>query len=161
MIERRATRAEIDQIAWNTVKTAAVRTTSPPGYLNCGRPANYAELGQMIADWDGDFEHAWSEFLHEFFRYRTANFFAEPPPKNLSPGWRAVLAGTAEYLSKEFNLPVPAWTEEPEYFLPEIWNPWEDLGLDMKEFEEEQKAKSHECFLRRNVLFASRNLITL
>ena len=59
------------------------------------------------------------------------------------------------------NLPVPAWTEEPEYFLPEIWDPWTDMDLDMKEFEEERKAKSHECFLRRNVIFASRDLITL
>ena len=115
----------------------------------------------MIKDWNGDFEQAWSEFLHEFFRYRTASFFAEPPPKFLSRGLRAILAGTAEYLSKEFNLPVPAWTEEPEYFLPEIWAPWTDMGLDMKEFEEERKAKSHECFLRRNVIFASRDLITL
>jgi hypothetical protein len=48
-----------------------------------------------------------------------------------------------------------------EVFLPEIWDPWTDMGLDMKEFEEERKAKSHECFLRRNVIFASRNLITL
>ena len=36
-----------------------------------------------------------------------------------------------------------------------------DMGLDMKEFEEERKAKSHECFLKRNVIFASRDLITL
>jgi hypothetical protein len=56
---------------------------------------------------------------------------------------------------------LPAWTEEPEYFLPEILDPWTDMGLDMKEFEEERKAISHECFLRQNVLFASRNLITL
>jgi hypothetical protein len=59
------------------------------------------------------------------------------------------------------NLPVPLWAEELEYFLPEIWDPWSDMGLDMKEFEEERKAKSHDCFLRRNVIFASRALITL
>lgn len=160
-MEPRATRAEIDAIAWKTIKSAALCPGTPSGYAECGRPANYAELGQMIKDWNGDYEHAWSEFLHEFFRYRTASFFAEPPPRMLSPGRRAILAGTAEYLSKEFNIPVPAWTEEPEYFLPEIWDPWTDMGLDMKEFEEERKAKSHECFLRRNVLFASRDLITL
>jgi hypothetical protein len=45
---------------------------------------------------------------------------------------------------------LPAWADEPEYFLPEIWDPWTDMGLDMEEFEEERKAKSHECFLRRN-----------
>ena len=45
--------------------------------------------------------------------------------------------------------------------MPEIWGPWTDMGLDMKKFEKERKAKSHECFLRRNVVFASRDLITL
>ena len=40
-------------------------------------------------------------------------------------------------------------------------SPWSDMGLDMKASEEERKAKSHECFLRRNVLFAIRDLITL
>jgi hypothetical protein len=35
------------------------------------------------------------------------------------------------------------------------------MGLDMKEFEEARKAKSHECFLRRNFIFANRNLISL
>jgi hypothetical protein len=160
-MKRRPTRADIDAIAWHTIKTAHVFTNGPSGYTECGRPANYAELGQMIADLDGDFEHAWSEFLHEFCRYRTAGFFSEPPPKMLSPGWRAILAGSAEFLSKEFSLPVPGWSEEPEYFLPEIWDPVSDLGLDVKEFEEVRKAQSHECFLRRNVLFGTRNLITL
>jgi hypothetical protein len=160
-MERRATRAEIDQIAWKTIKTAAVCSTEPFGYSKCGRPSNYAEFGRMLTDLDGDFGLAWGEFLHEFYRYRTAGFFAEPPPENLSPGRRAMLAGTAEYLSKEFNLPIPPWTERPEYFLPEIWDSWSEIGLDVKEFEEERKAKSHECFLRRNVIYASRDLITL
>jgi hypothetical protein len=35
------------------------------------------------------------------------------------------------------------------------------MGLDMNEFEEMRKTKSHECFLHRNVIFASRDLITL
>ena len=160
-MERRATREEIDQIAWTTIKTATVYPGPPYGYAHCGRPANYAELDQMIADLDGDFEHSWSEFLHEFFRYRTAEFFAEPPPKMLSPAWRVVLAGTAEYLSNEFGLPVPAWTEGREYFLPEIWDPLDDLGLNRTEFEEMRRAQSHESFLRRNVIFKTRNLITL
>ena len=56
---------------------------------------------------------------------------------------------------------LPAWTEEPEYFLAEIWDPWNDMGLDMKEFEEMQKAKSLESFLRPNAIFANRNLISL
>ena len=115
----------------------------------------------MIEDLDGDFEFAWSEFLHEFFRYRHASFFAEPPPKDLSPGWRAILAGTAEYLSKEFGLPAPAWTEEPEYFMPHIWDPLGELMVGVEQYEQERRAAAHEVFLRRNVIFEARNLITL
>jgi hypothetical protein len=40
-------------------------------------------------------------------------------------------------------------------------SPWSDMGMDMKTSEEVRKAKSHECFLRRNVILASRDLITL
>jgi hypothetical protein len=158
--KRRATRAEIDAIAWKTIREAKPHNGSPCGYSKCGRPSNYCELGQMISDRD-DFELAWSEFLHEFFRYRTASFFEEPPPQILSKGWRAILAGTAEYLSKEFNLPIPVWTEEAEYFLPMLWNPLEDWVPDMEQYRAEQIAKAHEIFLKRKVIFASRNLITL
>jgi hypothetical protein len=156
-----ATRAEIDAIAWKTIHaTHVVRDRLPSGYAVCGRPRNYTEFGQMVLDRE-DYEQAWSEFLHEFFRFRTASFFSDRPPRFIGPGQCAILAGTAEYLSKDFGLPVPAWTEEPEYFLPELWDPMSDWCPGMEEFREIRIAKANECFLRRNVIFESRNLITL
>jgi hypothetical protein len=160
-MNRRANRTEIDQIAWNTIRTAEVRSTPPSGYEACGRPSNYAELGRIIVDRGGDFEHAWGEFLHEFYRYRQPSFFSIPPPRSMSPGWRAILAGTAEYLSNEFGLSVSAWTEEAEYFLPEVWDPLSDLFADIEQYEDERRTKAHEVFLKRNVIFESRNLIAL
>ena len=59
-----------------------------------------------------------------------------------------LLAGEAVYLCHRFGLPVPEWTEKPEYFLREAWNKsWDDSG--------EPEFKS------RNVLFNSRHLIRL
>ncbi len=103
----------------------------------------------------------WSDFLHDFFAYRTAEHFAYPSPRVLSPRYRALLAGAAEWLSSEFDLPHPAWTDAPEYFLDETWDPWEELGLDMSEFYQEKLRRSPEAFRKRNIAFESRNLITL
>lgn len=69
-----------------------------------------------------DHELAWSEFLHEFFRYKQASFFAVPPPRTFSPQRRALLAGVAEYLSERYSLPVPDWVHDPQYTLPELWD---------------------------------------
>jgi hypothetical protein len=79
-------RAELDKLAWQTIKTATIDPAAPDGLTVSGRPKNYAELGQMLA-LGVDFEFAWSEFLHEFYRRRTAEFFAERPPAALSLGW--------------------------------------------------------------------------
>ena len=111
------TRERLDEVAWGVIKTAKVHEGVPSGYALSGRPANFIELYQC-ADDRANFELAYSEFLHEFYRYRDASFFAVPPPKHVSPGWKAILAGMAEDLSKEFDLPVPFWTEDAAYFLP-------------------------------------------
>ena len=55
------------------------------------------------------------------FRYKSASFF-DVPPEGFSREYRALLAGTGEFLSKEFGLTVPAWTEEAQYFLEEWWD---------------------------------------
>jgi hypothetical protein len=39
--------------------------------------------------------------------------------------------------------------------------PRSEMGINIEEFKEQRKAKSHECFLRRDVIVASRDLITL
>lgn len=148
-------RAQLDEVAWKAIKSRPplVKTSSL-------RPSNYTEIGARVAAGE-DFEYAWSDFLHGFFAYRTADYFAQPSPANLSPEWRALLAGAAEWLSQEFDLPHPAWTDEPQYFLAETWDPREDEGLDMSAFHAEVLADSPEAFRKRNIAFRSRNLITL
>jgi hypothetical protein len=74
---------------------------------------------------------------------------------------QALLAGAADWLSAEFGLPHPAWTDNPRYFLEKTWDPWEDLGLDMSEFYEDRLRRSPEAVRKRNLAFESRNLIVL
>lgn len=54
------------------------------------RSLNYQQLGDKLAD-GCEFEIVWSDFLHAFFDYKDASFFAYPPPESLSPGWQAIL----------------------------------------------------------------------
>ncbi len=74
-----ATRERLDEVAWGVIKTAKVHEGTPSGYALSGRPANFIELYQCAAD-RANFELAYSEFLHEFYRYRDASFFAVPHP---------------------------------------------------------------------------------
>jgi len=105
-------------------------------------------------------------FLHNFYIYRSESFFALPPPSTFTPEHRAWLAGVAEYLSLRFGLPVPAWTEEPEYFLHFEWDfasetfVWAGMIVDMTEFRAERRVRSHEAFLNRGVIYEPRALIT-
>lgn len=153
-------REHLDQIAWSTIKNR------PPLHREAGqvprfhRPLNYAEIGERIAG-GSDFEHVWSDFLHGFFLYRTADYFTFPPPQNISREWQVVLAGAAEWLSAEFGLPKPVWVDEPQYFLASPWDPREDYGLDMSPYYEEVLRRSPEAFRKRNIAFESRNLIAL
>lgn len=109
----------------------APRAATPPGLAASGRPCNYAELAELSERWDE--ELAWSEFLHEFFRYKSASFFAVPPLASVRTEQAALLAGVAEFLSLKFGLVVPAWVNEPEFFLADVWDPWEDICPDMEE----------------------------
>jgi hypothetical protein len=135
-------RDELDAIAWWTIKSAKVRP-----YKKCKhRPNNYAEIGERLRD-GGDWELIWGDFLHGFYIYRHASYFEFPPPAELSVKNQALLAGVAEWLSAEFGLPHPVWTDNPRYFLDKTWDPWEDLGLDMSEYYEQgsphQTSKSY------------------
>lgn len=85
---------------------------------------NYRDLWEVAQA--ADFPHAWSEFLHGFFNWKDAEAFAFPPPAGLGQEWCAILAGAAEYLCHRYGLPVPAWTEKPQYFLT---GPFEFLPL--------------------------------
>lgn len=152
-------RSDLDQIAWEVMDRTAGRTTPPVGLAASGRPANYAELAELVEH--KDYEFAWSEFLHEFFRYKQPGFFAVPPPRSFSPQRRALLAGVAEYLSERYRLPVPEWVHEAQYTLPEIWDPWEDICPDLEKFRQSRIDRTPEAFLKRNVVYEARNLITL
>lgn len=95
------TREQIDQIAWKSIHERSplkIAVASDP------RPLDYQQLEERLKDRD-DFELLWSDFLHAFYEHRNASFFAEPSPASLSPGWQALLAGAAEWLSAEFGLP--------------------------------------------------------
>ena len=98
------------------------KNTAPPlGYKKTGRPANYRELGELLAA-GVEFEFAWGDFLHEFYAHQMPELFLEPSPEILSPEYRAQLAGAAEFLSIEFELPMPLWISRPEFFLDHEWD---------------------------------------
>lgn len=156
----KTSRARLDEVAWETLHARPKPASPPLGLAKGSRPANYSELGDLIAS-GVDFEIAWGEFLHEFFRYRAPSFFAYPSPGNISPEYRALLAGVAEFLSKEFELPVPIWVFGPEYYLDHEWDILSEELPDVEQYREERRARSHDAFLRRNVIFEPRNLITL
>jgi hypothetical protein len=62
------------------------------------RSNNYAEIGERLRS-GGDYELIWGDFLHAFYAARSASFFSEPPPHELSRERRALLAGVAEWLT--------------------------------------------------------------
>jgi hypothetical protein len=151
-------RAELDKMAWGIIDKRVPATGSPAGYAASGRPANFVELGIMAAEL-GDMSIAKSEFLHEFYRFKTPEFLAQPSPEYLPREEQALLAGIAEYLALRFGLPVPAWTQDPMYMLPELWDSCGEWypGVAL----ESRVASADPIFLKRNVIFASRGLIVL
>ena len=151
------TRDELDAIAWRTIHA---KSKLPLAEARGSRPLDYLQLEKQLQS-GIDFEHAWSNFLHAFYDYKDASFFAYPSPPSLTIEMQAVLAGAAEWLSAEFGLPHPRWTENPKYFLPEPWHIFQIYGLDMSAHVEEGLARSPEAFRRRNIAFKARNLIAL
>ena len=77
--KHRPSRAELDQIAWQTIHQASVvRNRQPAGYAASGRPANFVELAQMMADRDE--EMAWSDTS-------TSSTASGPQASSLSALW--------------------------------------------------------------------------
>jgi hypothetical protein len=108
------------------------------------------------------FAEAVDGFLGNFYSWRRASFFEFEPPVSFNPKWRAFLAAMAEFLCRKYDLPIPAWTEKPEYFLDVEW----DAALAMDEIPvtalipiEKLREQAAPEFRRRGVLFAARNLI--
>jgi hypothetical protein len=159
LMRRSPDRDRLDSMAWEVIDKTGHHSTPPSGLAASGRPANYAELAELSARWDH--ELAWSEFLHEFFRYKQATFFAVAPPRSFSPQRRALLAGVGEYPCTRYSLPVPESVHDPQYTLPEPRDLWEDLCPDMEETRQGRIERSPEVLLKRNVVYEARNLITL
>jgi hypothetical protein len=163
------TRAEIDAIAWKTLEDKIPHPGPPPDYPSSPRPANFAQLAQMTND-TGDLAHSLSGFLHSFYLYKSASFFEVPPQESFSQERRVWLAAVAEYLCLRFHLPVPAWTEEPAYFLSEAeeWDyeetetfGWAEMFLDLSDSREARRTKSDPAFSKRQIIYDPRSLITL
>jgi len=49
------------------------------------------------------FEHAFSNFLHEFLLWTLSDFFTEPPPTSFALTYQVVLAGTAEFFCSRYD----------------------------------------------------------
>jgi hypothetical protein len=107
-----------DRIAWRVIHNQPKSKWPPAGLAASLRPFNYQELFDLMELKD-DFEFAWSEFKHEFYRHKDPSFFAVPPPEKFAQPDRAFLAGAAEFWCREFGLEAPAWIEETQYFLNE------------------------------------------
>jgi hypothetical protein len=126
-------------------------------------PANFVELAAAVVS-GTSYGYACAHFLDEFYFYRQAFFFDEEPPTSFDTHRRAFLAAVAEFLSQEFGLPMPAWTEKREYFLTEEW----DFAETQPGFNDElraridrRRASATPAFKRRNILYEGRNLIRL
>jgi hypothetical protein len=156
---RPQTRAELDAAVWAILLS---RTAAGPRPAASTRPGNYAEIGEQLRH-GREFSLVWGDFLHEFYLYREAYFFTERPPDVLAPGWKAFMAGAAEFLCLTFSIQAPDWIEEPRYFLQEVWDmqehafPFPDLG----EFREMRLARSPHAWARRKVICQARDLTTL
>jgi hypothetical protein len=136
------------------------RAGAPAGLHQSMRPSTYQELYELM-ELKHDWELAWSEFRHEFYRFKSESFFAVPPPEGFSQEYQALLAGAAEFWCREFGLEPPAWIEEPEYFLDEWWTPWGGHLSQEPERVAERKSKADPAFLRRKIIFAARKVIAL
>jgi hypothetical protein len=56
---------------------------------------------------------------------------------------------------------VPPWTSQPEFFLSFEWDFMSFWLPDVEQYRDERRARSHEAFLKRNVIFEPRSPITL
>jgi hypothetical protein len=158
-----------DRICWEIIDSH-VPKTRPLGHRT-SRPSNYAELevaafayklwpselDHMPWTWPG-FEYAWSNFLHEFFYWRLADFFFEPPPQSFPGEYQALLAGAAEYLCGRYDLDLPEWIDDPSFTMTTLYEFWPSLN-QTRRFRRVQRAAPE--FLRRNLVFQARDLITL
>ncbi len=89
-------------------------------------------IREELARPDGD-PWLWiRQFLDDFYNAAPetrAAMIAERPDLTGEPRFDAYLAALAEYLAVHYELPVPAWVEEPERFLEQWWFPTQFRSL--------------------------------
>jgi hypothetical protein len=156
--------ARNDALVWKAIRTRPVPKHNNIGLAFSRRPGDFAELAIAVFQRGDEFGYAFAHFLDEFYLFRRPNFFEKEPPASFSAKERAFLAATAEYLSREFQWEPPAWTEKPEYFLPEEW----DYVADLSEFPEElrpridnRRKRATPEFLRHGIIYEARGLLRL
>ncbi|HJY83104.1 MAG TPA: hypothetical protein VKK81_18725 [Candidatus Binatia bacterium] len=84
------------------------------------RPHTLAEVARRRNAGE-DFSFLLREFLDEFYggvrKGVAATSIAEEPPRLPNVKEHASLGAIGEHLARRWNLPIPAWTEDPSRFL--------------------------------------------
>jgi hypothetical protein len=161
----------MDQIAWNILD--ASKPHPLPDGIQSSRPQNYVELWNAVQSYTphpdeveipwswSAFEHSWSNFLHHFFCHKHPKCFEFAPPGGFGRRHCALLAGAAEYLSNPYDLPLPAWLDDPGLVLSVEWDMVGEILPELAASTPRRRARTPEEFLNRRVVFEARNLITL
>jgi hypothetical protein len=136
-----------DALAWATIDRR-VPASGPMGLGATGRAANFTQLEEVLRR-GTEYGYAFSEFLDEFYCFRRAEIFAEPPSDYFNLKQRAFFAALAEYMSIRLHLAVPDWVHASEFTLAEVWD------------REATRADADPVFLRHGIVYNVRNLIRL
>lgn len=94
-----------------------------------------------------------AEFVDDFLsadRAERIRLTAEKPQSVADPKINAYMAAAVEHLCFQHGVPVPAWVNEPEYFLPVPWFP-----LNYQNIRAIVLAESPVPFRRRNIFVDS------
>lgn len=122
----------------------------------------YSQICAGARPWTalGNFMNAWYGYAEE----RRPDLINKPltQPEQDTPHtqhWGAFCAATAEYLSKLYDIPCPAWVHDPRYTLPAPWyGELEDLRQNTpEETARQMRIKTTPApFKRRNIFCGDR-----
>jgi hypothetical protein len=167
-----STKQERDEIVWNSMAQLRRKDSAwDERDWSGGRPQDFAEIGKAMRA-GRSWHVAWGDWLHNFVDRKDARCLAAEPPSWFSTGRRAMMAGTAEFFARLYELPKPTWVDKREYFLPEmeymayyISEPDDPEFMvsppDSEDALYRMKARSPKEMLRRNVIFEARSLTVL
>ena len=87
------------------------------------RPQTLVEVANWINP-KYPIDYAVSEWLDSFYisdKERKIEMMVEEPPMLGMDKYDAYLGAIAEHLSREYQLPIPKWTQSPDRFLHSAW----------------------------------------